>query len=369
MDILVSGAGMAGLSAAVNLGARGHRVTIVERSSHFRVNGSPIDVRGDAIEIVDKMGLLPQILAQRVDMTEQGQFVNGDGEVVARLPLEETSDSADDIEIAREDLARILADALPADATVIFQDSVSSLADNGDGVDVRFVSGREAGYDLVVGADGLHSAVRRLAFGPERDYIRHLGFYIAIADLPDEQPRADRVNPVYNYPEHMVSVMRYKDKALGVFLFRSDPIEYDYHDLDAQKQILADAFAGHSEWRIPALIEAARVDPELYFDSAAQIHMPAWHRGRVVLVGDAAHAASGLSGRGTSIAFTGTHILAEELENCAGDHATAFPRYETRQRPYADFAQHSIHGGAELVVPATWEAIHARNERIAAASR
>ncbi|WP_432840927.1 FAD-dependent monooxygenase [Dactylosporangium sp. CA-092794] len=374
MDILVSGAGMAGLSAAVNLGTRGHRVTIVERSTHFRVNGSPIDIRGDALGIAERMGLLERIRDRRVDMTEQSQFIDGDGNVVVRVPVEEAGDSADDLEIAREDLARILADALPADARVLFQDSVDAIADDGDGVGVgvgvgvRFVSGRAERYDLVIGADGLHSAVRRLVFGPERDFNHHLGYYAAIADMPGEEPRADRVNPIYNYPGHLAGIVRYNDTTLAIFMFRSDPIDYDHHDLDAQKDILAEAFAGHTEWRIPDLLAAARADPELYFDSASQIRMPSWHRGRVVLVGDAAHAASGLSGRGTSLAFTGTHILAEELDRSGGDHLAAFERYEERQRPYVDFAQHSVHGGADLIVPATWEAIRARNERVLASA-
>ncbi|MFI0805385.1 2-polyprenyl-6-methoxyphenol hydroxylase [Amycolatopsis lurida] len=298
MHILISGAGVAGLSAAVTLGARGHRVELVERSSHLRVNGSPIDVRGDAIAITGAMGLLEQIRSRRLRMSEQAVFVDSAGGVVAALPVAETSDSDDDIEIAREDLATVLAGALPADATLVFQDSVATLTDDGTGVDVRFVSGRAERFDLVVGADGLHGAVRRLTFGLEADFVKHLGVYAAIADLPAE---AGKGGPnAYNFPGHMAGIMRYRDRALAVFLFRSGPIDYDYHDLDAQKKILTDAFAGHDEWRIPELIAAAQADPELYFDSSAQIQLPTWHRGRVVLVGDAAHAASGLSGRDTS---------------------------------------------------------------------
>ncbi|GLY42887.1 oxidoreductase [Amycolatopsis sp. NBRC 101858] len=366
MDILISGAGVAGLSAAVNLGARRHRVTIVERSSHFRVNGSPIDVRGDAVAITEKMGLRDKIRDQRLRMTESGAFVDADGTVLATLPVAEISDSDDDIEIAREDLAAVLADALPADANVRFRESVAALTDDGMGVDVGFVSGRTERFDLVIGADGLHSAVRRLAFGPERDFVKHLGVYAAIADLPAEAG-AGGLNPTYNFPGHMASIMRYRDRALAVFLFRSDPLDYDYHDLDAQKKILADAFAGHDEWRIPELIAAANADAELYFDSASQIHLPGWHRGRVVLVGDAAHAASGLSGRGTSLALLGTCFLAEELEE--DDLVAAFERYEARQRTYVRVAQASVVGGANLVVPVTWEDIAARNARFQAAAQ
>ncbi|MET1072233.1 MAG: FAD-dependent oxidoreductase [Umezawaea sp.] len=365
MDILISGAGMAGLSAALDLSARGHRITLVERAAHFRVNGSPIDIRGDALGIAERMGLLERIHERRVDTTEQVQFVDADGEPVARPTLADIGDSADDLEIAREDLARILVDALPADAEIRFRDSVDSLVDDGDGVDVGFVSGHSARFDLVVGADGQHSAVRRLVFGPESDFARPLGFYVALADMPDEV-RPERMNPMYNFPGHLAGIARYNDRAFGVLMFRSDPIDYDYHDLDAQREIIVDAYADTPAWKVPQLLDAVRADPELYFDSASQIHMPTWHRGRVVLVGDAAHCATGLSGRGTSLAFTGAYFLAEELERAGGDHVVAFERYEIRQRPYVEFAQASVGAGADLVVPATWDDIAARNERLRA---
>jgi 2-polyprenyl-6-methoxyphenol hydroxylase-like FAD-dependent oxidoreductase len=210
-----------------------------------------------------------------------------------------------------------------------------------------------------VGADGLHSVTRRLAFVPERDYLRHLGLYVALTDLPTEA-RADRTSPLYNYPGHLASIARYKNKAYGVVLFRSGLLDSDYRDLDAQKKILLDAFAGHTEWKIPQLLDAVRADPEFYFDSVSQIHMPTWYRGRIALVGAAAHCAALLSGRGTSLALGGAHFLAEELEDTGGDHTVAFERYEQRQRPYAEFAQNSVTDGGELIVPSTQEAIDAR---------
>jgi 2-polyprenyl-6-methoxyphenol hydroxylase-like FAD-dependent oxidoreductase len=154
--------------------------------------------------------------------------------------------------------------------------------------------------------------------------------------------------------------------AYGVFLFRSGLLDYDYRDLDAQKKILLDAFAGHTEWKIPQLLDAVRADPEFYFDSVSQIHMPTWYRGRIALVGDAAHCAELLSGRGISLALGGAHFLAEELEDAGGDHTVAFERYEQRQRPYVEFAQNSVTDGGELIVPSTQEAIDARNARLQA---
>lgn len=174
-----------------------------------------------------------------------------------------------------------------------FCESITELDGGESGVDVRFSSGAVDRYDLVVGADGMHSAVRRLTFGPERRFLHHLGFYTGMAALSGDHP-SDRVNPMYNFPGHIVGIMSYNTKALAFFMFRSSWVDYDYHDLAAKKRILADAFAGHDEWRVSELVDAAVQDPELYLDSESQIKMPGWHSGRVVLVGDAAHCASTL---------------------------------------------------------------------------
>jgi 2-polyprenyl-6-methoxyphenol hydroxylase-like FAD-dependent oxidoreductase len=366
VKILVSGAGIAGLACALDLGTRGHDVTVVEYARHLRVKGTPIDVRGDAIEIVDRMGLLAKIQELRVRMSELNQFVDSDGEPVASIPMAQVSDSDDDIEIVREDLVRILADALPDTATIRFGDSIEALTDDGDGVDVEFRSGRTERYDLVLGADGQHSAVRGLVFGPEQDYRRYLGVYVALATLPGEAA-PDGVT-LHNVPGRMVGVARFNGKALVTFTFRSEWLEHDHRDLDAQKKILVDAFAGHASWRIPQLLDVARADPELFFDSASQIHMPSWHHGRVALVGDAGYCASFLSGRGTSLALTGAWFLAEEIERCGADHAAAFARYEARQRPYVTAAQERVEQGRERQTPLTWEAIEARNELLRTAN-
>ncbi|MEU0882455.1 FAD-dependent monooxygenase [Lentzea sp. NPDC005914] len=161
-----------------------------------------------------------------------------------------------------------------------------------------------------------------------------------------------------------LSRTRFKDRAIGLLMFASDPLDYDYRDVEAQKRILLDQFADCRSWRVPAILDAVGVDPDLYFDSVSQIHLPTWHRGRVALVGDAAHCASPLAGRGTSLALalTGAQFLAEELERSDGDHVTAFPRYEARQRPYVDVAQGTVEGGGALLVPPAQEAILARNQ-------
>ena len=225
----------------------------------------------------------------------------------------------------------------------------------------------------MVGADGLHSATRALVFGPERQYLRHLGFYTALATLP-QYHATGAPNPIYNFPGHLAGMVTYRDVALAVLTFRSSWIDYDYQDLDAQKLILTEQFGRHDRWRVPELLEAARRDPQLYFDSVSQIDMPSWHRGRVVLVGDAAHCASPLSGRGTSLAITGTWLLAQALsDRAAGLDAAgldaagldaAMAQYEREQRPHVTYAQGTVGAGGDLIVPATAEAIDARNRQL-----
>ena len=366
MRILVSGAGMAGLSAGINLGNAGHAVTIVERAQHLRVNGSPIDIRGESLAVARRMGVLDEILARQVDMTQRTCFVDGNGDRVTDLPLAEINDSADDVEIPREDLAHVLRNALGPSVALSLGESIAALDDDGDGVDVVFASGERTRYDLVVGADGLHSATRRLVFGPEHHYVRHLGFYTALATMPHHHPTG-APNPIYNFPGHMAGVVTYRNVALAVLTFRSSWIDYDYQDLDAQKRILTEEFGRHGRWRVPELLEAACRDPELYFDSVSQIHMPSWHRGRVVLVGDAAHCASPMSGRGTSLALTGTWLLAQALAEHPDDLEAALARYEQDQRPHVAYAQGTAAGGGDLLVPATEDAIDARNRQLAQA--
>ncbi|WP_031469659.1 FAD-dependent monooxygenase [Sciscionella sediminilitoris] len=369
MRILVSGAGVAGLSAGIDLARAGHTVEIVERAGHLRTNGSPIDVRGDAVGVIEQMGCLDEVVEHSITMTEGAKFVAEDGSVIAPQPMAETNDSDDDVEIPREDLMRILREALPEDAQLRFEDSVRSLSDDGTEVTVVFESGQQGRYDIVVGADGAHSTVRRLVFGPEQDFVKHLGLYVAIGNAPTEAVPGNAPHSVHilNLPGRMACLGRYRDQALAIFTFRSERIEYDHHDLSAQKRILTDFYGEDRQWKIPDLLAAAQADPELYFDAIAQIHMPVWHEGRVVLVGDAAHCATPMAGRGTSLALTGAWILTEELTRHDGDHAGAFTEYERRQRPYSDKAQASASGGADLMVPATEEDIEQRNTRLLSA--
>jgi 2-polyprenyl-6-methoxyphenol hydroxylase-like FAD-dependent oxidoreductase len=242
----------------------------------------------------------------------------------------------DDIEIMRSDLSRILYDATRYDIEYIFDDSITAISQNGLDVDVTFKRGQPRTFDLVVGADGLHSNVRTLTFGDESEFIHHLRHYIAIFTIPNYLD-LDRWELYYALPGKTVNIYstRQNDDAKAMFLFASPPLNYDRRDGMQQKEILARTFAGEG-WDVPRLLEFMTEAPDFYFDSISQIHTEHWSRGRAVLLGDAAYCPSPASGQGTSLALVGAYVLAGELAASAGDYHTAFTRYEDEMREYVE---------------------------------
>src|SRR5262245_15287875 len=361
-QVLISGASIAGPALAFWLARYGFRPTVVERAPRLREGGNGVDVREQAVQVAERMGILPRIRAAATDVIGTA-FVDAANRSVARMDMRaivgESARSA--VELLRGDLAAILYEATRDDVEYVFGDSIRTLEQDAGGVTVAFERGATRRFDLVVGADGMPSAVRRLAFGPESRFVRHLGHYGAYADADPALGEARWVT-LYNLPGKVAGVYRsgHHAGAKALFMFyRREPLTYDHRDVEQQKRLLSEAFAGVSSWRVPELLAGALADPDFYFDALGQGRMPAGSAGRVALVGDAAYCASPVSGAGATLSLIGAYRLAGELAAAPGDHAVAFRRYEEGYRGTVRRSQSGLFLG--FVAPRSRIGIWARN--------
>ncbi|WP_405143394.1 FAD-dependent monooxygenase [Sphaerisporangium sp. NBC_01403] len=361
-DVLISGASVAGPTLAYWLARYGFRPVVVERAPEPREGGYPIDVRGRAVEVARRMGVLPALREAGVEMSEL-TFVDAAGRRAGHVDAQALRRAipTDDLELPRGDLVKILHDATRDDVEYVFDDSITTMEQDDDGVTVAFERGETRRFDLVIGADGLHSIVRRLAFGEESRFVHHLGYYVAAADVSRDYGTGDQV-VLYNAPGKMAGVYSYLDRATAIFVFRAPNVGgHDHRDISAQKRLLAEAF-GDRAWRVPELLAQVSAAPDFYFDSVSQIRMAPWSRGRVSLAGDAAHCPALLSGHGTTLAMAGAYVLAGELHAAGGDHRRAFARYEDEHRAAVDEGLRKAGRGAAQLVPGSGPAIWARNQ-------
>jgi 2-polyprenyl-6-methoxyphenol hydroxylase-like FAD-dependent oxidoreductase len=354
--VLISGAGVAGPTLAYWLARHGFRPTVVERAEGQRSSGNPVDVRGAAIGVAQRMGVLPRLREAATSVSGLA-FVTASGRRLGSLALGRPRDG--DVEVPRADLAAIMSDAARDHAEFLLGDSITALRQDSGGVDVTFSRAAPRRFDLVVGADGLHSAVRRLVFGPASSYVRHLGMYVATLPLGRAATDPGTVL-MYNMPGRSVSVHPANGNAMAAFIFRGPAIPgLSHHDTAACKQVVLDAYRGGA-WELPDLLGQLSAADDLYFDSVSQVRMPTWSHGRVTLLGDAASCMS-LFGNGSSLAITGAATLAQALDATPGDHATAFRAYETRHRARVKPAQRGYTIAGALLVPATRAGITVRD--------
>ena len=347
-NILISGASVAGPALAYWLSRYGFNPTVVERAPAVRPGGYAVDFRGAAMKALERMGIIGEI---RKLETRTGaiMIVDKTNRKIASMPDGFTSG---ELEIMRGDLAGVLYAATRDHAEYIFDDSILGIREDEAAAEVTFSRSKPRRFDLVVGADGLHSNVRALAFGEESRFIHHLGYYVAIFTTPNFM-NLDHSGLYYGTLGKKVGIFsaRENTEAKASFFFTSDLLEYDRRDMVRQKQILADKFA-REQWQVPRLLRMMEDAPDFYFDSVSQIRMERWSAGRSVLLGDAAHCASPLSGMGTSMAIVGAYILAGELKEANGDYTVAFAHYETRMRDFVTQCQKLVEG-ADWFVPRT----------------
>ncbi|WP_174416499.1 FAD-dependent monooxygenase [Nocardia concava] len=331
--VLICGASVAGPALAYWLHRYGFTVTVVEQSPHLREGGYKVDIRGVAMAVIDRMGLRDRISRASTAM-RGGDWVDRTGKRLATLgpDLIGLRTAADD-EVLRGDLARILFDATAADVEYVFGDSITGLDQHTDRVTVTFQNSAPRDFDLVIGADGMHSATRRTVFGPEDQFSRSTGLAVCVFSVPNELG-LDHWELVHPTPGHIVQLYSTRGAAAKAqFIFPAPDHLPDRHDLASQRCAVAEAFAD-AGWEVPRLLDAMPESPDFFFDVASQIRLDQWSRDRVALVGDAAWCPSPISGQGTSMALVGAYVLAGELSAAAGDHALAFARYESKLRDY-----------------------------------
>jgi len=360
---LVSGASIAGFSTAWWLNKIGYRVTVVEIPTQPRVEGGAVNIEDSAVQVVERMGIIDQLKAQRLNV-ELVEFKNDRDITEGSIILTgDAAPQADEIEIERDKFIDIIYQDIKNDVEFLFNDRITELNETGDAMQVKFKNGAERAFDLVIGCDGSHSGVRKLWFGPEKDYEHFLKGYFSIT-IVDELLVKQKVMQMFNVPDKSVMLNAYNNKTDIIFSFYSeDQIPYDYRDIDQQRQIILDQFAGLS-WRTRELLERVSNAPGFYFDKFCQIKMPSWTKGGVALVGDAGYCASPAAGKGASLSVIGAAALADALKKHNGNLEAAFDDYNSNLRPYVEEVQATAeYNVRENFIPRTEEAIRERNLR------
>ncbi|GAA3086229.1 2-polyprenyl-6-methoxyphenol hydroxylase-like FAD-dependent oxidoreductase [Kribbella aluminosa] len=337
MKILISGASVAGPVLAYWLHRYGFEPTVVERTPAARhgLGGHAVDLYGAAAEVTRRMGCWDTIEAARTQLDSMTVERFGRRPVEVDLSRIYAGISSRHVEILRGELTKVLYDAGRGSAEYLFGDSIASLHDDGEGVDVTFDSGLRRRFDLVIGADGLHSNVRRLVFGSEEELHRPLGGYLAVFSMPDVFGLGNHTLAHFSvgklvgiYGVHQTGQVR------AGFLFRGD-LTYDHRDTDQQKALLVKEFGDYG-WKVPQLLEHLQPAEDFYFDSIAQVTLESWVSGRVGLVGDAGYCPGPAVGGGTSLAVVAAYILAGELAAARSDLPSGLRNYERIIRPLVD---------------------------------
>ncbi|SFC95329.1 2-polyprenyl-6-methoxyphenol hydroxylase [Nocardioides terrae] len=340
VKVLVSGASIAGPALAHWLHRRGAEVTVVEQAPGLRPGGQAVDARGVAKEVIRRMGLDTAVRAACTD-TAGAYVVDAAGNVLETHRVEDHDGDGyiSEIEILRGDLSQVLYDDTRDDVEYVFDDRIAGLTQDATGVDVTFAGGDRRRFDLMIGADGLHSSLRAMVFGPRERFVRHLGMVLAFYTVPNEFGLEGWMLD-YNEAGRTAGLRPLPDasKAIAMLSFPAPDFDVDHRDLGAQKRLLREQMAGFG-WETARILTHLDDAPDFYLDQVAQVVMDRWSSGRVGLLGDAAFSASPMSGGGTGLALVGAYLLAGELASADWDPVAGFAGYEAKMRSYVEANQ------------------------------
>lgn len=354
MRILISGAGIAGLTLAYWLRRRGHEPTLIELAPQIRSEGYMIDFFGSGFDVAERMGLIHEVSAKNFWIGRLN-FINAQGKTVSHLNFQKIYQAMAGryVSFMRSDLEKILYGAVKDKTAVRFGTTLKEIHQNPAEVEVYFNTGNSEIYDLVIGADGFHSNVRNQVFGEEKSFEKYLGYYVAAFSLPN---RFQLKNEFYNYqePNRVVGVYPMSNGKLATLFVFASP---DHGAIPPAQRAprLRNEF-GQCGWIIPELLKDLESHTAIYFDKVSQIQMPKWNESRVALIGDACACLTMMAGQGASMAMAEAYVLAEELGRCKGNYTQAFNAYQGFLQPVITHMQRKAVQFARTFVPKSpWE--------------
>ncbi|OGT60929.1 MAG: FAD-binding protein [Gammaproteobacteria bacterium RIFCSPHIGHO2_12_FULL_45_12] len=338
IKVLVIGAGIAGPAICYWLKRFGFSPVLIEKSIAIRKGGQALDVRGVATHIAREMGIYDRVCDMRTRI-ESGRFVDVSGNVLHEEQGEKFGFRQDDeVEILRGDLVETLMKTI-TDVPCRFNQSIASMRQNESSVTVNFNDGSVENYDMVIAADGIHSAARRMIFDKNEYQLINLGSYLSTFTIPNYL-ELNHMDLECEANHKLVSINSDNDPktARAGFMFRSQHVLNDIRDENEQKQFLCDTFRDFG-WEVQNILNHMSESDDFYFDAITQVKMNSWTKGRIALLGDAGYCPSPLSGQGNNLALVGAYILAGELKTANGNHMQAFSRYNELLHAFVDANQ------------------------------
>ncbi len=349
MRVLISGGGIAGLTLANFLHRYGFEPVVIEQAGAMRSDGYAIDFFGTGYDVAERMGLIDRLQAQQVPIAYVA-YVNHSGKPIARLDIALMRKVMYDryMALMHRTLEEALYESISGDVEVRFGRSLISVRNGSQSVTVTYDDGTAESFDLLIGADGIHSNTRRLVFGPEERFGRYLGYHVACYALPDRYG-VGHAWENYTEPDRLVGAYSSNHEGEIITLFLYASAAPDHISRDQRLPRLRESFAGMG-WITEHLLDDAPDPDAIFLDTVTQIQMPSWHKGRVALVGDACGCPTLISGQGASIAMGGAYVLARTLHEAA-NYQEAFRTYERLVQPYVERRQKNARDFAKSFVP------------------